>query len=164
MSIDNEQVKSLISSVLLDLDEETEGKIPLVPEAVDLLMMTAAHESKLGTYIKQVYGPALGIFQMEPATHTDHWIYIRDRKWLREAFENLGFIYPTYWEMEWNIKYAILMARVHYYRKPERLPNMSRSNYLEALSRYAKEHYNTSVGKATPEKYLEDYHTYCILS
>ena len=36
-----------------------------------LLLSTAAIESKCGYYIKQINGPALGIWQMEPATHTD---------------------------------------------------------------------------------------------
>ena len=42
-------------------------------EARFLLLCTAAIESECGHYIKQVGGPALGIWQMEPATHSDIW-------------------------------------------------------------------------------------------
>ena len=43
------------------------------PEARLLLLGTAAIESDCGYYIKQVNGPALGIWQPEPATHDDIW-------------------------------------------------------------------------------------------
>ena len=36
-----------------------------------LLFCTAAIESNCGEYIKQINGPALGVWQMEPATHMD---------------------------------------------------------------------------------------------
>ena len=38
-----------------------------------LLLCTSAIESDCGHYIKQVNGPALGIWQMEPDTHDDIW-------------------------------------------------------------------------------------------
>lgn len=47
--------------------------IPYTEEAVDLLMMTAAHESNGCSYIKQINGPALGVYQMEPSTEADIW-------------------------------------------------------------------------------------------
>ena len=34
---------------------------------------TAAVESRMGTYLRQIGGPALGIWQVEPATHLDCW-------------------------------------------------------------------------------------------
>ena len=36
-----------------------------------LLIGTCDIESNLGTYLYQINGPALGIYQMEPATHDD---------------------------------------------------------------------------------------------
>ncbi len=48
-----------------------------------LLLCTAAIESNCGYYIKQVDGPALGIWQMEPATHDDIW-------------ENCDALHPVY--------------------------------------------------------------------
>ena len=49
------------------------------PQAENLLLLTAAVESALGTYVRQKGGgPALGIYQMEPTTHDDIWA-----NWLR---------------------------------------------------------------------------------
>ncbi|KAF0118141.1 MAG: hypothetical protein FD149_866 [Rhodospirillaceae bacterium] len=44
------------------------------PAAEALLLGTAIQESRLGTYLRQTGGgPALGVYQMEPATHEDIW-------------------------------------------------------------------------------------------
>lgn len=43
------------------------------PAAENLLLATCAHESLLGYFLKQHQGTALGIYQIEPATHTDLW-------------------------------------------------------------------------------------------
>ena len=46
----------------------------LSENAILLLIITMAIESDLGTFIKQKYdGPALGPYQMEPATYYDNW-------------------------------------------------------------------------------------------
>ncbi len=48
-------------------------------ESEMLLMGTAAHESLL-IYTHQIGGPALGYFQMEPATHDDCWTNYLDNR------------------------------------------------------------------------------------
>lgn len=45
-----------------------EPEIPYSESAVNLLLMTAAHESRGGTYLKQINGPALGVYQMDQLT------------------------------------------------------------------------------------------------
>lgn len=160
MSFNSEQFRELIKETLQEVESETSGKIRMTEEAVDLLMMTAAHESLLGTFIVQCGGPAKGPFQMETLTHDDHWDYIDNRRWLREAMREMAFMEEAD-AMEWNLKYAIVMARIHYYRKPEKLPKGTQEDYWVLLSEYCKQHYNTVLGKATPEKYLEDYYKYC---
>ena len=42
--------------------------IPVTRTAADLLMATAANETDLGTWLNQNPGPALGVFQIEPAS------------------------------------------------------------------------------------------------
>jgi hypothetical protein len=42
--------------------------IPVTRTAADLLMATAANETDLGTWLNQKPGPALGVFQIEPAS------------------------------------------------------------------------------------------------
>lgn len=71
MSINCEQLRLYVIRPTLE-------KIELWSEAAEnLLLGTTAQESHMGTYIKQVgKGPALGIYQMEPATHKDIWTII----------------------------------------------------------------------------------------
>lgn len=159
MTINAKQFRELIVRPTLKyLDPE----IPYSTEAEDLLVMTAAHESHLGTYIKQVNGPALGVYQMEPATHDDIWAnflkYQAKIFWviddLRHGSNNLVF----------DLRYATAMARVHYYRDKEAIPKEkdypTRSEYIDALGAYAKRVYNTELGKATAKQYVKDYLKY----
>ena len=67
--------------------------------AEQLLLGTACAESNLGTYLHQVGGPALGVFQIEPATHTDIWEnYLLYRGELRETVWNM--VPDDGWEQE----------------------------------------------------------------
>lgn len=123
--------------------------LPDSEAAVRLLLMVAAHESGGFTYCKQKGGPALGIFQMEPATYADVCNYLErtgrfpalNTKWR-----------PT--RMVIDVEFAAGMARAFFSRIPEPLPD---PDDLQALAEYAKKHWNTELGKATPEKYLTAY-------
>lgn len=154
MSIDKTQLRNLIRNVLRYLEPE----IPYSENAVELLMLTAAQESHLRTHIRQINGPARGIFQMEPATERDiylnHLAYhpalakkIADLKWSAKI-DNL----------EANLAYQIAMARVHYYRVAEALPE---KDYL-MMAVYYKKYYNTSKGKATIQEAVNNYKRYCV--
>ena len=57
--------------------------------AVNLLLMTVAHESRMGHYIAQVGGPALGVYQIEPTTARDVVMrYLSTRKDLDHRFQS----------------------------------------------------------------------------
>lgn len=170
--INPDQLRELvIQPTLRYLDPD----IPYSEEAVELLMMTAAHESKLGTYIKQVNGPALGIYQMEPATHDDIYrnFFIYKPKLMSSITGLRSQAYITEDELlVTNLMYATAMARVHYYRDSKPIPKkkdfiapvsgFNESLWLLALAGYAKRVYNTEAGKATPEKYYNDYRKYVL--
>lgn len=154
--------KQLRELVIRPILQHLEPSIPYSETAVELLMMTAAHESHLGEYIAQVGGPALGIYQMEPATENDiHTNYLFHR-W---RLDDCVTVYMTGQEDElvWNMKYATAMARVHYFRVPEPLPEGSLQNEetIRKLAAYAKKYYNTELGKATEEDYYEAYMRLC---
>lgn len=146
-----------------------EPEIPYSEDAVELLMMTAAHESHLGTYLKQVGGPALGHYQMEPATHKDIWdSYLRYNMGIKWLVEELS---PKrkHEDLITNLKYATAMARVHYYRVPEALPTRKpikhpdqKEEWIVAMAKYAKKYYNTELGKATWQQYADAYQRYCL--
>ena len=151
MTMNAKQLRELVVRPTL---EYLDPLIPYSKEAEDLLMMTAAHESHLGTYLKQVGGPALGIYQMEPATHDDIWDnFLKYKIPLANAVtvDNIGGMYD-HSELITNLAYATAMARVHYWRVPEPLPKD-----LRGLAEYAKKHWNTELGKATAEDYYNAY-------
>ncbi len=126
-------------------------------DAKELLVFTCAVESQGGTYIHQVKGPALGIYQMEPNTYTDIWVnYLYNQT----SFLNIVTLnfncprMPLPDRVVYDLKFATCMARLHYRRVKEQLPNRQD---LDALWDYYKEHYNTSSGKAKKDKAIKLY-------
>ena len=118
-----------------------------------LLLMTAAHESGFAALIQRArgggYGPALGPFQMEPATHDDIWKhYLAWRPTLAaKALSVCGA--PSADRLTGNLTYATVMARIHYCRVPEPLPS---AEDTAGLAMYAKRHWNTAAGAARPAR------------
>ena len=129
----------IIKPALLDLVLYTD-------EALQLLMFTCAVESVGGAYLKQEKGPALGIFQMEPATYWDIWDnYIKNKLNLMLI---LGTTFnahsvPPEERLIYDLRYATVMARIHYERVSAPLPV---ANDIDAIYEYYKLHYNTSEG------------------
>jgi len=153
MALDKNQLKDLIEKVLNFLDMHSDA-------AVNLLLGTAAQESHLGTYIKQIgNGPALGIFQMEPATEKDIWdSYLKYRFEIADKiFDISGVEEPSPLHLQGNLIYQIVMARLHYRRKRDPLPSAGDELGLAA---YWKNHYNTSKGKGTIEEFVHNYRKY----
>lgn len=127
--------------------------------AEELLMLTAATESLCGKYLHQVGGPALGIYQMEPATCHD--IYDNYLKYRPEIAKKVALFGGSYRDLPGNLYYATAMARVHYLRRPEPLPSASD---VQALANYWKQHFNTHLGAGTVEKAIEKYRKYGVVS
>jgi len=122
-----------------------------------LLYGTAMHESAGLLYVRQMRGPALGPYQMEPATLTDlldNWLAYRSqhRQWLDASARNgqrlavadpLNLLDPVY---------ATVAARLQYLRMPDALPD---ADDLRGLAQYYKRHWNTQLGKATEQDFIE---------
>lgn len=128
--------------------------------AEQLLLGTAAAESKCGTYVHQVRGPALGIFQMEPATHDDIWdSYIRYRSELMFKLRALvpaastgGVGRPPKSDLLiTDLRYAAIMARLLYRRSPKPLP---KADDWIGMADMWKAIYNTSLGAGTVEHFM----------
>ena len=146
--MDKVTLKALITSVLNELGLHSDN-------AVNLLMGTAAQESHLGKYRKQIGGgPALGIFQMEPATFNDIVRnYLRYKPELAVKIERVARVCRFHAEdIETNDLLAICMARVHYLRVSEAIPSD-----VEGMARYWKKYYNTPLGKGTEEEFISNY-------
>lgn len=129
--------------------------------AVNLLLMTAAVESDLGEYIAQINGPALGIYQMEPDTEYDILHnFVSFRGVLHSQIESCMTLryFPEDGDfgLAGNLYYATAMARVHYLRVPEALPE---PDDIRGLANYWKDHYNTHLGMGTVDSAIHKYKT-----
>lgn len=128
--------------------------IPYSEHTVDLLMLTCAAESQGGTYLKQLQGPALGVYQMEPTTATDihaHWL--ENRKELKHKAVLLGMSHiPITQQLTANLYLATAFARFHYRRSP-----MPIGTTIEEHAHMWKKVYNTPLGKGTVEHAIESY-------
>lgn len=147
--MDKNQLRKLISDVLFELGKCSE-------QAVNLLMGTAAQESALGKYWFQIKGPALGIFQMEPATEFDIWEnFINLSGKTKMVMSELGYQCPDTKRLQFDLRYQIIMARLHYLRVKEALPSD-----LQGMARYWKKYYNTEFGKGAAEEFVKNFERY----
>lgn len=152
-------VKQLEELIIVPTLQYLDPEIPFSDAAVELLKMTAAHESHLGSYIAQVGGPALGIYQMEPATANDIGMnFFKYNEELRSKLFCLHSDQRVVNEITMNLAFATAMARIHYYRDKYPLPD---AMDIEGLAQYAKRVYNTVEGKAEWRDYYNAYNRYC---
>jgi hypothetical protein len=119
-------------------------------DAERLVLGTAIVESKL-RHLKQVRGPALGFYQMEPATHDDLWTYINRKPEIKSNLLCLMTPEPKETQLITNLSYATAMCRIHYWRRPEKIPSD-----LEGLANYWKRFYNSPLGAGTVEKFMNE--------
>ena len=126
-------------------------------DAVELLLFTCAAESNGGSYLTQLKGPALGIYQMEPTTYQDIWAnYIYPNGSLLNIMSlnfNAGIIPPPE-RLIYDLSFATVMTRLHYSRFHEPLPPVSD---IDAIWEYYKKYYNTSKGKAKKTESIKKY-------
>jgi hypothetical protein len=152
MSLDRNQLSDLITRLLSDIDLFS-------PAARNLLLGTCAQESAFGTYIRQIGGPALGIFQMEPDTEYDIWFnFLRHRSILKTKLWSVCRVDgPDPEALEANLAYQIGIARIHYLRVAEPIPD---HDDLFGLACYWKAHYNTPRGRGTIEGFINNFQKY----
>lgn len=133
-------------------------RIGLHSRAAEVLLLgTAIHESRL-RYLKQIRGPAMGLFQMEPTTHRSLWTHqLRRKKWhdLRDRIAAEAAPRPArVSQLASNLAYATAMARAKYWFKPQPLPAWDDA---AGMARYHKQHYNTYLGAADPKKTVRQF-------
>jgi len=161
MSFAPKQLRAFIEDVLNLFGQKANSSSFDSPSAVELLMLTAAQETHLGKYLKQVRGPALGIYQMEPNTYQDIWAnYICYRQNLLDAMNDLYGNSGIEWQlrMRGDLVYQTIMSRIFYMRIPAALPAIDSPM---DLAYYWKKYYNTKYGKGTPEEAYKNYLKFC---
>ena len=145
MSFNKNQFENLIRRVLTEFDMCSDS-------AVNLLLGTAAQESHFGTYIRQVRGPAVGVFQMEPDTFN----WLRDKYLVK--FTQLEQFKCE--DLEWDLSAAIIFARLRYRAIPKSLPP---ADDIRALAEYWKKYYNTIHGAGTVAEFISNYDRFVLI-
>lgn len=150
--------KSLRGIIRLSLQQITTTKHPLwTLDAEEILVMIAAHESKMGKSIRQLGGgPGRGLWQVELGTLQDNYKnFINKRQdLLREIAGITGVDGYSEDALQFNPLYGCIQARLKLYRAPGKLPFRGD---VRGMAEYAKAYFNSTLGKATPEKYINDY-------
>lgn len=118
--------------------------------AVNLLLGTAAQESRMGYYIKQVKGPACGIYQIEP--ETANWLL---NKYGDKSEHYLNEVHTVEEQLVFDLAIQTVICRLKYYSIKEPLPDDP--NDVWKLANYWKKYYNTHLGKGTPEEFVANY-------
>jgi hypothetical protein len=121
--------------------------------AGELVLGTAIVESN-PTYLKQHGdGPALGLWQVEPATHED--LYANYLNYRPEMMSSLMELRSPALNMNENLStnlmYGAAVCRLCYYRKIDPMPE---AGDIEGQSKFWKQHYNTPLGAGTIPKYV----------
>ena len=134
-------------------------------EELELMVGTAATESRLYQRVQIGGGPARGVFQMEPDTATDLYINYLSRKpdlysKMMDIVFGLGnapFFVPEPHDIDRLLTlcddYAALLTRFGYLRRKPPIPTT-----LEGQARYYKRWHNTEAGAGSPEKYITDWY------
>lgn len=122
----------------------------------ELLVFTCAVESAGGTYVKQIKGTALGIYQIEPATFSDLWhnFIIRNPPLVNLLTLNLNLHrVPDPLELITDLKLATVTCALFYQWKNVKVLS---TDEQELWMNY-KKYYNTEKGKAEMEPSIKAY-------
>ena len=119
------------------------------PWAINQVTGTALVESGL-CYLEQLGGgPALGICQMEPATHYDCWVnFINYNPQLKIIMLEIAGAssMPDALLLVENLAYSVAMARIKYWRSHLAPPA---ANDAVGCANYHKDIYNSALGAAS---------------
>lgn len=126
--------------------------------AEKLVLGTAAQESGLEHLHQLGAGPALGLWQMEPATFHDlwdRWLQTPGRSRLRDCLSAITAIAPAAPEqLVGNLYLGAAMCRLLYYSRPFSLPEDATVGDLAGIW---KKYYNSPAGAGRPEQFVANY-------
>ena len=123
-------------------------------DALTLVMRTGFAESGFKHLEQLGGGPAVGFFQVEPATIMDTWDnYIKYRKKLQNTLYSLGFDEGEgRLRVMGNIALQVAFCRLKYRRDKYAIPY---AEDLKGQAEYWKRVYNTRLGKGTVRHFMD---------
>ena len=141
--------------------------------AENLVLGTAVQESILAWVKQRGAGPALGFYQMEPATADDicrRHLSTRSELAVRLAKATWPHCRtPTAYShldakdiarlLVEDLRFATIMCRLRYWMMPAPLPAASD---VDSLAQYWKQHYNTVLGSGKAVEWSEKYRRFCL--
>lgn len=126
--------------------------------AENLIVGTALAESNLNVVTQMGDGPALSFMQIEPKTFDDvvKYLHRADNKYLKDRLLAACFmdVFPDAKCLVWNIRLAVLIARLVYWRNPKPLP---KADDIENLAKTWKSQYSSALGKGTVEHFIKSW-------
>lgn len=154
MSLNLQQLRTLIIGPALET-------IDLWSQSAENLVLGTILTESRAEYLKQVGGgPALGMIQMEPATHNDIWRnYLAFNTDLAGRLRSITPKAGDAHELIGNLWYAAAMCRVFYRRCKDPIP--SDPGDALAMAKLWKLRYNTPLGAGTVEKALPYFEQAC---
>jgi len=124
-------------------------------DALMLILRTGAVGSGF-RHLRQIGGPALGFFQMEPDTALDLVVnFLNSRSVLTTLIDVVAGGSSWRGDLDYhlasNIALQIALCRLKYWRVSAAIPA---ADDLNGQAKYWKEHYNTAAGKGTPAQFV----------
>jgi hypothetical protein len=122
------------------------------PASIELVLGTGLHESGGWKYNKQVRGPAVGMWQIEPRTAMDiiHDVITHRHHVYEVLCDIAGGDFNTNLLINNDVLCAA-MCRLFYLRVPAALP---KEGDVISQAKYWKQHYNTKYGKGSESQYI----------
>lgn len=115
---------------------------------LNLVTGTALCESGASALV-QMDGPALGLWQVEPATEQDIWTnFLAYNPMMANQVQSMLSPGATTPQLVWNLVYGAAMCRIKYWRAPAALPAYNDAN---GMATYWKSVYNTAGGAGVPD-------------
>lgn len=101
------------------------------------------------------YGPGYGWWSQQENSFMQCVKYLSKEHKLKDRILSACFLdtMPNIEALVWNIRFALCMARVHYWQFKEPLPH---AEDLEAMARYWKKYYNSPTGAGTVERFMSE--------
>jgi hypothetical protein len=102
------------------------------------------------------YGEGHGWWSQQQNSYTQCLKYLNKNTYLKDRILAACFLetMPDINALVWNVRFALCMARIHYWQFKEPLP---KADDLEALGRYWLRYYNgNGQGKGTLERFIAE--------